>query len=32
MFVGFTNSIVEMGKVQDDWQAGGQKIAEKWEK
>ena len=23
MFVGFTNSIGEMGKVQDDWQAGG---------
>ena len=30
MFVGFTNSIGEMGKVQDDWQAGGQKIEEKW--
>jgi hypothetical protein len=30
MFLGFTSSMQEMGKVQDDWQAGGSKIEEKW--
>ena len=30
MFLGFTTSMQEMGKVQDDWQAGGSKIEEKW--
>ena len=29
MFLGFTTSMQEMGKVQDDWQAGGSKIEEK---
>jgi hypothetical protein len=30
MFLGFTNSMQEMGRVQDNWQAGGSKIDEKW--
>ena len=28
MFLGFTTSMQETGKVQDDWQAGGSKIEE----
>ena len=30
MFLGFTQSMQAMGKVQDDWQAGGSRIEEKW--
>ena len=29
MFLGFTSSMQEMGRVQDNWQAGGSKIDEK---
>ena len=32
MFLGFTSSMQEMGRVQDNWQAGGSKIEEKWSK
>ena len=28
MFLGFTSSMQEMGRVQDNWQAGGSKIEE----
>tara|TARA_B100001057_G_scaffold430146_1_gene456726 strand:- start:7614 stop:8372 length:759 start_codon:yes stop_codon:yes gene_type:complete len=30
MFLGFTETMQAMGKVQDDWQVGGSRIDEKW--